>query len=82
VRLTVSKFNTLAFQVGLNGQNNRVELIIWCAIDASEGVNSGELVNESVEVSSKLYCAVPWLEGEPGQLMSTRLVGTVLRILT
>ena len=56
--LTIHELNTFFFEIGFNWKNDRIVLIVWCSIDAREGVDTGEFVDESPQVTLELYGAV------------------------
>ena len=59
------KLNALSFEIGFNGENYRVILVVWGTINSGKGVDPGELLDEPMQISPKLYCAVPWLKCKP-----------------
>jgi hypothetical protein len=40
-------------------------LVVWCAIYASERIDTGKFLDEPMEISLEFYSTVPWLESEP-----------------
>ena len=55
----------MSFEISLKRKNYRVILVEWRAINSSEGVDFGELLDESVKITLELNCTVPWLESKP-----------------
>lgn len=81
---TIPEINALLHQVCCYGQDDRIVLVVWRAIHSFQCVDPWQLMEKSMEISSKLHSAVPGLESKPTtmQISSTRFLRLDRRTLT
>ena len=65
---TVFELNTLRFEIFNQWKNNRIVLVERRTIDSFKGVYSRNFLNETVKISPKLDCTVPFLKSKPGNM--------------
>lgn len=62
---TIVELDALCLQVRLDWLNDRIVLVVRCTIYASERIDAGKFLNETVQVTLKFHSTVPRLEGKP-----------------
>ena len=62
---TIFEVNALCFEISRQWKDYRVVLIERRTVDPFKSVDSRDLLNETMKISPKLHCAVPFLKSKP-----------------